>query len=58
MKATNIKWDFIWDKEEEDALGLPEEMEIPEEIENDEYAISNYLTNVTGFCYYGYVLEK
>ena len=58
MKATNIQWDFIGDGEEEDALGLPEEMEIPEEIENDEDAISEYLSNVTGFCHYRYDLEK
>lgn len=52
MKATNI----IWDDEETD-LGLPTEIELPKEIENDEDAISDYLSDATGFCHCGFVLE-
>lgn len=52
MKATNI----IWDDEETD-LGLPTEIELPKEIENDEDAISDYLSGATGFCHCGFVLE-
>ena len=55
MKATNIKWDIDYVNEFD---FLPTEMEIPEEIENDEDATSDYLSNVTGFCHCGYVLAK
>lgn len=58
MKATNIQWDFIGGEEKEDALGLPEEIEIPKEIENDEDTISDYLSNLSGFCHKGYILER
>lgn len=55
MKATNIIWDFIG-ADEEDTLELPAEIEIPKEIENDEDAISDYLSEVTGFCHMEFVL--
>ena len=58
MKATNIQWDFIGKEEKEDALGLPEEIVIPKEIKNDEDAISDYLSNLSGFCHKGYILER
>lgn len=59
MKATNIQWDFIGEGNNDmDVLGLPTEIEIPKEIENDEDKISDYLSDVTGFCHCGYVLEK
>ena len=54
MKATNIMWDIDFDNNGV----LPTEIEIPKEIEKDEDAISDYLSNVTGFCHEGYVLEK
>ena len=52
MKATNIDWDveFYY------ADMLPDEIEIPEGI-TDEDDISDYLSEVTGFCHKGYVLE-
>lgn len=37
-------------------MELPTEMEIPKEIENDEDAISDYLSDETGFCHYGFEL--
>lgn len=57
MKATNIIWDLGKNDEETD-LGLPTEIELPKEIENDEDAISDYLSDTTGFCHCGFVLEQ
>lgn len=55
MFATCIKWDTDGDKEIfED---LPSEIEIPEGM-TDEEEISDYLSEVTGFCHEGYVLEE
>jgi hypothetical protein len=53
MKATNIEWDVDY---EEDLEDLPTEIEIPENME-DEDEISDYISDVTGFCHYGFVLE-
>lgn len=53
MKAINIKWDTDGDinllKE------LPMEIKIPEGM-TDEEEISDYLSNETGFCHYGFEL--
>lgn len=54
MKATNIMWDVDYD---ENGDFLPSEIEIPEGME-DEDEISDYLSDVTGYCHEGYVLEK
>lgn len=54
MKATNIEWD-MHDDDFYDEM-LPDEIEIPEGI-TDEDDISDYLSEVTGFCHKGYVLE-
>lgn len=58
MKAMNIKWDT--DGDEELAKELPDTIEIPEELANEakdlndeNEAISDYLSDVTGFCHYG-----
>ena len=52
MKAINILWDT--DGEEVD---LPNEIEIPDWIdEDDDDEISDYLSDVTGFCHFGYEL--
>ena len=48
MKAINIEWDTDGDMEL-----LPTEIEIPEEIV-DEDEISDYLSDQTGFCHYGF----
>ena len=52
IKATEIKWDVDC---EEDRDLLPTELEIPPGLE-DEDEISDYLSDMTGFCHYGYVL--
>lgn len=52
MKAINIKWDTDGEK-----IELPTEIEIPEEI-TDEDEISDYISDETGFCHYGFELIK
>lgn len=52
MKAINIEWDTDYIKEKE---LLPTEIHIPDEITDDE-EISDYLSEVTGYCHFGYVL--
>lgn len=60
MKATNIKWDT--DGDEELLKELPSEIQIPNEVaenaDRDDYEddISDYISNVTGFCHYGFEL--
>ena len=56
MKATNIEWDVYF---EEDFKELPEELHIPDYIDKEDYeAIDEYLTEQTGFCHKGYVLDR
>lgn len=52
MRATNI----IWDTDGED-VSLPTEIEIPNGIfyEDD---ISDYITDMTGFCHMGFNVEN
>lgn len=52
-KAVDIEWDVDF---EEDRNALPTEIKIPKEIENDMDAISDYLSDTTGYCHCGYVL--
>ena len=59
MKATCIEWDTDGDKEL--SKQLPAEIELPEELtagEIDYEGIENYLSDKTGFCLFGYVLEE
>lgn len=51
MKAVNIEWD-----KEDLVLDLPMEVEIPNGIKDD--AISDYLSDMTGFCHRGYNLVE
>lgn len=64
MKATNIEWDVTDGTEEmtqeeinEVLESLPTEIEIPEDME-DEDDISDYISNQTGFCHKGFIIEK
>lgn len=52
MKAINIDWDVDY---EEDRDFLPTEIEIPKGMVDDD-EISDYITDVTGFCHYGFEL--
>lgn len=53
LKTTNILWDTDYDDDGE----LPTEIDIPEGM-TDEDEISDYLSEVTGYCHQGYVLEE
>lgn len=52
MKAINIMWDVDYDA---DGVLLPTEIEIPDGM-TDEDEITDYLSDVTGFCHGGYTL--
>jgi hypothetical protein len=52
MRAINIEWDT--DGED---IDLPTEIEIPEGM-TDEDEISDYLSDETGFCHYGFELAE
>lgn len=53
MKAINI----LWDTDGED-IDLPTEIEIPDDIDlDDEDAISDYISDLTGFCHNGFDLD-
>ena len=54
-KAVNIQWDI--DPEDDGGVELPNEITIPNDIE-DEEAISDYISDVTGFCHKGFELEE
>lgn len=49
VKAYNIDWDL---EEGDSAEDLPAEIIIPQGIPEDE--VDNYISNVSGFCFYGY----
>ena len=54
MRAFNIKWDTDGDM---DVLeSLPKEMDIPEGME-DEEEISDYISDQTGWCHFGFKLD-
>jgi len=53
MKAINIMWDVDYD---EDGELLPKEVEIPDGLE-DEEDISDYLSDLVGFCHEGFDLQ-
>lgn len=53
MKAVEILWDV---DEAEDLKDLPTEIEIPEGMV-DEDEISDYISDVTGFCHKGFALD-
>lgn len=48
--ATNIQWDV---DNEEDLDGLPQKVVLPEGM-TDDYEIGEYLSDLTGFCHYGF----
>lgn len=53
MKAIRIEWDV---DDPKDLESLPTEVEIPLEIADGE-EISDYLTELTGFCHKGFAIE-
>lgn len=53
MRAIDIKWDT--DGDEEILKTLPKEMDIPDDV--DEENVADWLSDETGFCVLGFVLE-
>lgn len=59
MKAYDIEWDCP----ESVKKDLPTEIEIPDELvatndnDTDVDAISDYLSDTTGYCHYGFLLK-
>lgn len=51
LRVVNIKWDT----DGEDVC-LPNEIEIPEIFGDDEWAIGDYISDITGFCHSGFDL--
>lgn len=59
-RVTNIKWDVDEDKDE--SIDLPITIDIPRDIvdgfyNDNEDAISDYISNLTGYCHFGYTIE-
>lgn len=62
MKAIKIRWDIDYD----DNGDLPTEIEIPENVVKeatdedriDDEVISDYITNLTGYCHQGFELTN
>lgn len=54
MKAVHIQWDV---DEPEELDELPSEIQIPDGM-GDEDEISDYLSDVTGFCHRGFRLVR
>ena len=52
--AINIQWDVDY---EEDLDGLPQRVILPEGMTDDD-EISDYLSDLTGFCHYGFSLVE
>lgn len=52
-RATHIQWDV---DEEEELEELPDSMDIPKGMDEDE--IADYLSDQTGFCHDGFDLEE
>lgn len=52
MKAINIEWDVDY---EEELMNLPDAITLPDGME-DEEEISDFLSDVTGYCHRGFSL--
>lgn len=52
LVAINIQWDV---DNNEDLDGLPQRVVLPEGMTDDD-EISDYLSDLTGFCHYGFSL--
>ena len=57
MLATEIKWDTDGDTEE--LASLSTEVEIPQDIadQDDDDAISDWLSDTFGYCHFGFGIE-
>lgn len=63
MKVTSIIYDVDWNEINEEMTPeeikkyFPDEIEIPDHLTDDD-EISDYISDVTGWCHKGFVLEK
>lgn len=57
MKAYNIEWDISDFEDEQKEISLPKEIDIPPGM-TDIDEISDYISDVTGFCHEGFMLES
>lgn len=55
MKAVNIRWDIDLEEDLDILQMLPDEIKIPDGMKNED-EISDYISNITGFCHYGFEL--
>lgn len=53
--ASDIEWDTT---DTDEPVDLPASLTIPPEYAKDEETISDYLSDVTGFCHFGYTLNR
>lgn len=51
MRARNIQWDIEFKEELE---YLPKEIYIPSDIEEDD--VADYISDLTGYCHFGFEL--
>lgn len=54
LYAINIQWDV---DDNEDLEYLPQKVKIPREMDDDD-EISDYLSDLTGFCHFGFSLVE
>ena len=57
MKAINIKYDIDSIEDLDILQMLPDEIEIPDGMINED-DISDYISDITGFCHNGFILKK
>lgn len=58
--ATNIEWDTSSDDDDENVcseIDLPNQIIIPEELTTED-EISDYISDITGFCHFGFVIKE
>lgn len=57
--ATNIKWDTSSDDDENDCSepDLPSKIIIPDDLTTED-EISDYISDITGFCHFGFVIKE
>lgn len=56
MKAVDILWDIDIDDDTvtPESIGLPSEVDIPDNIDEDD--VADYLSDLTGYCHKGFRL--
>lgn len=58
--ATNIEWDTSSDDDDENVcseIDLPNQIIIPDDLTTED-EISDYISDITGFCHFGFVIKE